>query len=105
MPPYAKKCDSLGLESNGSGSEITRSTIINNEPDPASARAESQGGNFAGIVDGDAKAKGLNTQPIDCSNSVASSESAKPAEDDASKIAAGSETATLPIMTTKNGIE
>lgn len=78
--PRQNQSDSLNSESNESDSEMTMSTIINNGLDTTSAGADSKGGDPAGMVD--AEAKGLDTKPIDCSNSVARSESAKPDEDD-----------------------
>lgn len=87
--PRQKPSDISGSESNESDSEMTMSTIINNELDTTGTGADSKGADPAGMID--AKAKDLNTEPIDCSNPVARSKSAKPAEDDASKNAAVSQ--------------
>lgn len=98
--PRQNQSDSSDPESNESDSEMAMSTIINNGLDITSAGADSKGGDPAGMVD--AEAKGLDTKPIDCSNSVARSESAKPAEDDASKNAAVSKTTTRATITSGN---
>lgn len=73
------------------------------ELDPAGAGADSNGGDPAGIVDADANS--LGTEPIECSNSMARSESAKVVGYDASNKATVSETATLPTITSGNGME
>lgn len=96
--PRLKQSYSSALESNeSSDSEMTMTTIIKNELDSRSAEVVS--------ID-HAKAKVLDTEPIDCSNSVARSESATNAvEDDVSKIAAVSEIKTPVTMSSSDGKE
>lgn len=101
--PRPKQSDSSELESNeSSDSEITMTTIIQNQLDLTSAGA----GSVDPVVPADmmvdhAKARNLDPEPIDCSNSVAGSESTTNivVEDDAGKIAAVTEAKAETLVT------
>lgn len=91
--PRPKQSTSSDLESNeSSDSEMTMTTIIKNQLDSTSAGADSVDLTVPADMVDHAKAKDLDPDPIDCSNSVARSESATNlVEDDAGKIAAVTE--------------
>lgn len=101
--PRHNQSDSSDSESNEStDSEMTMETIIKNELDSTDVGAGSI--DPAGMVD--AIIKSLNTEPIDCSNFVARSESAtNQFEGDASKIATVSETKTPVTIRSRKGKE
>lgn len=100
--PRPKQSPHSDLESNeSSDSEMTMTTIIKNQLDSTSAGADSVDVAVpADMVDhAKAKAKDFDTEPIDCSNSVARSESATNSvgEEDAGKIAAVTEAETVVV--------
>lgn len=101
--PRPKQSDSSDLKSNeSSDSEMAMTKIIKNQLDSTSAGADSVDPAVpADMMVDHAKAKSLDTEPIDNSNSVARLESAtKPVvEDDVGKIAAVTEAEAETLVT------
>lgn len=97
--PRPKQSDSSDPESNeSSDSEMTMTTIIKNGLDSTNAGA--------GSIDPAGMAKSLDTESIDCSNSVARSESAtNPFEGDPSKVVAVLENKTPVTMNGKEWLD